>query len=446
MPVLPPVRAYKTNSPSLLTYQDIMSVRGNSDRRRNRLTGPYEARTKEPKLNDDGEVKAKPEASLKFLLSNVQCGVLIGNGGSLRRELIEITGADVHVSNVSGHYPGTNLRCVYITGSGNNVNLAQALIWEMIGQQTHAVNSGERSLAWHPSVAKANPGEHDEVRVEGKITIPAPAAGLIVGKGGATIRSIAEESSTEVTIDNREDAEITNERVISMRGTAAGCMNCTYMILSKMAADEQEYYYLVNGTTYRGTTTNRGGGGGGRDRDRDRDYDRDAGEERGEPRERGGRRRGGGKEAAESEGNGAPRARTVEVVRPGHNEESSDNGGRESRGRGARNSARGGGGASKAAIPTVGMLLLPSYSFLLSNHVDIIDLSFAAAGVPAEMLRAHTTLELGVPDNLIGAILGVQGAKLAQIEDMSGAKVTVSKRYELYYHFLLTYLMLILVS
>lgn len=372
-----------------------MSVRGNSDRRRSRLTGPYEGRTKDPKPTADGEEKPKPEASLKFLLPNVQCGVLIGNGGSLRRELVEITGADVHVSNVSGHYPGTNLRCVYITGSGNAVNLAQALIWEMIGQHTHAINSGERSLAWHPSLAKSNPGEHDEVRVEGKITIPAPAAGLIVGKGGATIRAIAEESSTEVSIDNREDAEVTNERVISMRGTAAGCMNCTYMILSKIAADDTEYYYLVNGTTYRGTVP---GGRGGRSR----------GDDRAERNTRGSSRRAARDNFESDDTNGSPRARHVEVVRHGSgNDESSDSGGRAN----TRGGRRGGGGKSSASIPAV-------------------DLSFAAAGVPAEVLRAHTTLELGVPDHLVGAIVGVQGAKLAAIEDMSGAKISISKRGE----------------
>jgi hypothetical protein len=364
-----------------------MSVRGNSDRRRNRLTAPYESRTtKDAKSNTaDNDAKPKPEAALKFLLSNTQCGVLIGNGGSLRRELIEITGADVHFSGHADHYPGTNLRCVYITGSGNAVNLAQALIWEMIGQQTHAVNSGDHSIAWHPSAAKSNPGEHDDVRVEGKITIPASAAGLIVGKGGATIRAIAEESSVELSIDNREDAELTNERVVSMRGTAAGCMNCTYLILSKIAADENDYFYSVNGSTYRSSTA----------------QGRDALE-----RERVGRttdrsdRRGGGRDY-DNDSSGSPRGRRVEVVRPRGGGTTRDDG--SDNGRGGR---RGGGKPAP------------------------IDLSVAAAGVPAEMLRAHTTLELGVPDHLIGAIVGIQGAKLAQIEEMSGAKVTVSKRGE----------------
>ena len=50
-------------------------------------------------------------------------------------------------------------------------------------------------------------------------------------------------------------------------------------------------------------------------------------------------------------------------------------------------------------------------------------------GVPAETLSANTTIELAVPDNAIGAVLGPQGTTLNEIISLSGAKVVVSKRY-----------------
>jgi hypothetical protein len=49
--------------------------------------------------------------------------------------------------------------------------------------------------------------------------------------------------------------------------------------------------------------------------------------------------------------------------------------------------------------------------------------------VCAETLSAYTTIELAVPDAIVGAILGVQSATLNEINNLSGAKVTVSKRY-----------------
>ncbi len=49
--------------------------------------------------------------------------------------------------------------------------------------------------------------------------------------------------------------------------------------------------------------------------------------------------------------------------------------------------------------------------------------------MPAETLRAETTIELGIPDRYVGAIFGVQGAKIMEIQELSGAAVDVSKRY-----------------
>ena len=43
------------------------------------------------------------------------------------------------------------------------------------------------------------PGAHDDVDVEGKITIPLDSAGLIIGRGGLTIRAISEESGAKVS-------------------------------------------------------------------------------------------------------------------------------------------------------------------------------------------------------------------------------------------------------
>jgi hypothetical protein len=53
------------------------------------------------------------------------------------------------------------------------------------------------------------------------------------------------------------------------------------------------------------------------------------------------------------------------------------------------------------------------------------------AAVGAETLSASTVIELAVPNHLIGAIVGIQGAKLAEINELSGAVVRVSTKYVL---------------
>jgi hypothetical protein len=46
----------------------------------------------------------------------------------------------------------------------------------------------------------------------------------------------------------------------------------------------------------------------------------------------------------------------------------------------------------------------------------------------AETLSAFTTIELSVPENIIGGILGPQGSTLHEITTLSGAKISVAKR------------------
>jgi L-fucose isomerase-like protein len=71
----------------------------------------------------------------------------------------------------------------------------------------------------------------------------------VIGKNGNVIKSLATESSVEVTLDAKEDAELTQERVLTVSGTVAACMNFTSLILHHLVA-QNEARYVVNGTTY----------------------------------------------------------------------------------------------------------------------------------------------------------------------------------------------------
>jgi len=56
------------------------------------------------------------DSAIKFLLSNSHAGTLIGTGGKAIKELMEVTGAAVHVSAHQQLFPGTDSRVIYITG------------------------------------------------------------------------------------------------------------------------------------------------------------------------------------------------------------------------------------------------------------------------------------------------------------------------------------------
>ena len=166
------------------------------------------------------------------------------------QELITITRAKILVSSRDQYFPETESRTVYIVGDETAVLLAQSLLWEMIGHQTNENNSEkEQPAGWKPSVARRNPGQFDDLEVEGEITIPAICAGAIIGAGGSTLRSIAEECDIEVVLNDKKAASTSQERIVSMVGSTAGCMKCTALILSALKKEETNEY-VIKGTVY----------------------------------------------------------------------------------------------------------------------------------------------------------------------------------------------------
>lgn len=186
--------------------------------------------------------------SLKFLVSNGQAGTLIGTGGAAIRELIEVTGARVTVSNITDVYPGTSERIVLINGNWTCVNAAQSLLWEMLGSNSQA--NGDKTVVWSPRAAQEAQGEFADVPVTGKITIAAGAGGLVLGRGGATFKTIAEESGAKLQMSSKDEAMFTQERIITVSGTVETCSHAVSQIVNKLAEDLELAQYVNRGTAY----------------------------------------------------------------------------------------------------------------------------------------------------------------------------------------------------
>lgn len=123
---------------------------------------------------------------------------IIGTAGKSIKEMINVTGARIIVSGALEVYPGTNDRVVLITGTLDSVSLAQTLMWEMIAQNVKA--GTDRSSEWSPEAVVKSLGMNDNVEVTSKISLPAAVGGLILGRGGETIRSMATESGAKIVM------------------------------------------------------------------------------------------------------------------------------------------------------------------------------------------------------------------------------------------------------
>lgn len=199
--------------------------------------------------------------SLKFLVSNGQAGTLIGTGGAAIRELVEVSGARVTVSNITDVYPGTSERIVLISGNWTCVNSAQSLLWEMLGSNSQS--NGDKTIVWSPRAAQEAQGEFADVPVTGKITIAAGAGGLVLGRGGATFKSIAEESGAKLQMSSKDESMFTQERIITVSGTVDACSHAVSQIVSKLAEDLELAQYVNRGASYTSHLGALGGAGAG---------------------------------------------------------------------------------------------------------------------------------------------------------------------------------------
>lgn len=256
------------------------SRRSSGRGRRSDRSEPYSSERRSKRGGGDAPVVY--DRAIKFLLNNAMAGSIIGTAGFAMKDLIEITNASIHISSSTKRHPITDDRVLFISGSDESVGLAQALVWEMIGQQTDAINTGLVGLVWNPAAARAAPGQYDDVDVSCDIAIPAACAGRVLGRGGHVLRSMKTECDVEATMSPVEGSELLQERIVSIKGTVGGCMRFTSMLLTKMAESEEESRFVHSGTAYPVALreaavelVNGHGNGRGRDRERgDRDRDR----------------------------------------------------------------------------------------------------------------------------------------------------------------------------
>jgi len=197
----------------------------------------------------DASQKVK-KIAIKFLLSNSLTGSLIGTGGKVIKELIEVTNCRVNVSGSTDTYPGTSDRVVLLIGTQDSVSLAQTLIWEMIGLMTKTLLDSNERVEWSPKETLNQLGQNEDIEVVNRFTIPAASGGLVLGKAGANIKKMAMDSEAKISMSTKEEALFTQERILTLTGTVGSCIRCTDMILAKLNEQHEVAQFVNRGTTY----------------------------------------------------------------------------------------------------------------------------------------------------------------------------------------------------
>lgn len=222
-------------------------------------------------------VAAAVLVSVKLLVSNNVAGSIIGRSGQTISELQARSSARIKLSQAGDCFPGTSDRVCLVQGSLKGVTSAVELILTKLHElqcptQTQPSNvtiSGitevEDSTRTSLSVAQVNvqtgevyapsPASLPSFAFIIRVLVPTPSCGMLIGRGGANVKSMAESSGvTSIRLSPKENEAIlaaTSERVVTITSsTLIGAVRCVGLIVDGMSAHPDISRYANMTTSY----------------------------------------------------------------------------------------------------------------------------------------------------------------------------------------------------
>ncbi|KAE8985550.1 hypothetical protein PF005_g21636 [Phytophthora fragariae] len=179
-------------------------------------------------------------------------GYIIGRGGETIRDLQMKSGAHIQIVREEEGAPQTADRFVNITGNQDALELAQRLIQNLIDerQQNQGSSGGFRERDDRDRMARyggINPDGTDSV----ELFVPNERVGLIIGRGGCTIKAIQQRTGTSVTIPQTPDPNHPEMRLITIRGTMEAKEAAKFEIQSMINEEpgQRHGYGMASGQT-----------------------------------------------------------------------------------------------------------------------------------------------------------------------------------------------------
>lgn len=226
-----------------------------------------------------------------------------------------------------------------------------------------------------PPAMRLNPAmTYDRERAKQmKIVVPNSTAGLIIGKSGTTIKYIGDQTGARIQVSQKNSETVPGERVIGITGSLEQVQAACAVIAAKVQEDPE--HALNNNISYSSFSL------------------------------------------------GAHRLSNGNTL----------SGGLSGSGLGGLGFTNSGGGGNNAANNILAHAALLSGGGLGANNPLLNAMgNLGPLGLSSSSSQIHSTatLELTVPDDLIGAVLGKQGKTINEFMQYSGAKIQVSQKGE----------------
>ncbi|XP_077578848.1 RNA-binding protein Nova-2 isoform X3 [Stigmatopora nigra] len=199
------------------------------DSRKRPLETPTEASsTKRTNTGEEGEY------FLKVLIPSYAAGSIIGKGGQTIVQLQKETGATIKLSKSKDFYPGTTERVCLVQGTVEALNGVHDFIAEKVREMPQSSQKSEPVSILQPQTT-VNP---DRIK-QAKLIVPNSTAGLIIGKGGATVKAVMEQSGAWVQLSQKPEGINLQERVVTISGEPEQNRKAVEIIVQKIQEDPQ---------------------------------------------------------------------------------------------------------------------------------------------------------------------------------------------------------------
>lgn len=210
-------------------------------------------------ISVDADPRNFHQIAIKILVTNVASGSIIGRSGKTISELQTRSRTRIKLSQSGEYYPGTNVesRVCLIQGSLADTKVAVELIFLKLyelqtAHETLSASSGEFDCLLELS-------QSFSVR----LLVPTSFCGMLIGRSGSNIKQLKEESGVtliQLSQKGNDDAfprgdvsvsALTSERIMTIAGpNLKSCVHCVQLVLTDMASNPELSRYVNMTTRY----------------------------------------------------------------------------------------------------------------------------------------------------------------------------------------------------
>ncbi|CAH8371644.1 unnamed protein product [Eruca vesicaria subsp. sativa] len=174
------------------------------------------------------EVDDTQSTTRKIEVPSSKVGTLIGKGGEMVRNLQLSSGAKIQIRRDSEADPNSALRPVEIIGNLASIEKAEKLINEVIAQS---------EVGGVPALFVRGAPEQIEIKV------PNDKVGVIIGRGGETIKNMQTKSRARIQLIPLEEGDGSKERTVRISGDKRQIDIATALIKDVMYQDTRPSHY-----------------------------------------------------------------------------------------------------------------------------------------------------------------------------------------------------------